>query len=68
MFTNFENAASQVLQLRPGQSANDRRLIEVLVHFLVVMKCLPQNQLLQQLINLFFDPASMLIRIIQSLF
>ncbi|CAB4040962.1 Hypothetical predicted protein, partial [Paramuricea clavata] len=57
--TNFENANGKLLQLSPRQSANDRRLIEVLVHFLIVMKCLPHNRLLQPLTNLAFNPALM---------
>ncbi|CAB4021811.1 Hypothetical predicted protein, partial [Paramuricea clavata] len=58
--TNFGNANSKLLQLSPRQSTNDRRLIEVLVHFLIVMKCLPQNRLLQPLTNLALNPAVMM--------
>ncbi|CAB4005222.1 Hypothetical predicted protein, partial [Paramuricea clavata] len=57
--TNFENANGQLLQLSSRQSSNDRRLIELLVHFLVVMKCLP-HRLLQPLMNLAFNPALMM--------
>ena len=59
--TNFENANGQLLQLSPRQSGSDRRLIEVLVHFLIVMKCLPDNPLLQPLTNLALNPALMMV-------
>ena len=62
--TNFESANGHLLQVRPRQSANDRRLVEILVHFLVVMRCLPPNSLLQPLADLAFNPASMMVRII----
>ncbi|CAB4034862.1 Hypothetical predicted protein, partial [Paramuricea clavata] len=60
LLKNFENADSQLLQLSPRQSGNDRRLIEVLVHFLIVTKCLPPNRLLQPLMSLAFNPALMM--------
>ena len=65
--TNFENVNGQLLRLRSGQSGNDRRLVEILIHFLIVMKCLPPDQLLQHLANLAFNPALMLVRIIDNM-
>ena len=62
--TNFENAPGHLLQLDSRQSGNERRLIEVLVHFFIVMKCLPQNRLLQPFANLACNPAVMTVRII----
>ena len=62
--TNFENAPGRLLQLDSRQSGNERRLIEVLVHFLIVMKCLPLNRLLQPFANLACNPAVMTVRII----
>ena len=63
LVTNFEGANGHLLQVRPRQSGNDRRLVEVLVHFLVIMRCFPPNPLLQPLVALAFDPASMTVRI-----
>ena len=65
--TNFESAHGHLLQVRPRQSANDRRLVEILVHFLVVMRCLPPNRLLQPLAALAFNPASMMVRIVSNM-
>ena len=65
--TNFEGANGHLLQVRPRQSGNDRRLVEVLVHFLVIMRCLPPNPLLQPLVALAFDPASMTVRIVSNI-
>ena len=62
--TNFEGANGHLLKLQPDQSGNDRRLVEVLVHFLVVMRCLPPNALLQPLADLAFNPASMTVSIV----
>ena len=62
--TNFESANGHLLQVQPRQSSNDRRLVEVLVHFVVIMKCLPAGPLLQPLVALAFDPASMTVRIV----
>ena len=64
--TNFESANGHLLQVRPRQSSNDRRLVEILVHFLVVMRCLPPNRILQPLAALAFNPASMMVRIISN--
>ena len=66
--TNFEGAKGHLLQVRPNQSGNDRRLIEMLVHLLVIMKCLPPNGLLQPLADLAFDPASTKVRLISNSF
>ena len=65
--TNFESANGHLLQVRPRQPANDRRLVEVLVHFLVVMRCLPPNPLRQPLAALAFNPASMMVRIVSNM-
>ena len=65
---NFEGVNGHLLQLHPDQSGNDRRLIEVLVHFLVVMRCLPPNSLLRPLAGLSFDPASMMVSIFNNNF
>ena len=65
--TNFESANGHLLQVRPCQPANDRRLVEVLVHFLVVMRCLPLNPLRQPLAALAFNPASMVVRIVSNM-
>ena len=62
--TNFESANGRLLQVQPHQSSNDRRLVEVLVHFLVIIRCLPPNPLLQPLVALAFDPASMTVIIV----
>ena len=69
LVTNFEGANyGHLLQVRPRQSGNDRRLVEVLVHFLVIMRCLPPNPLLQPLVALAFDPASMTVRIFCNMY
>jgi hypothetical protein len=60
--TNFENRHGHLLRQSPRQSGSDRRLTEVLVHFLIVMKCFPQNHLLQPLANLACNPALMMVR------
>ena len=59
LLTNFENAPGRLLQQSSHQPGNERRLIELLVHFLIVVKCLPQNRLLQPLVNLACNPALM---------
>ena len=69
LVTNFEGANyGHLLQVRPRQSGNDRRLVEVLVHFLVIMRCLPPNPLLQPLVALAIDPASMTVRIFCNMY
>ena len=57
LLNNLENPLGCIVQ--SCQSGSERRLIEVLVHFLVVLKCLPQNRLLQPLANLACDPTLM---------
>jgi hypothetical protein len=60
--TNFGNVHGRLLLQSPRQSGSDRRLTEVLVHFLIVMKCFPQNRVLQPLANLACNPALMTVR------
>ena len=55
---NFENVGG-LLQLRPGQSGSEKWLTEILAHFFIIIKCLPQHQLLQPLTNLACDPNLM---------
>ena len=64
--TNFESVNGHLLQLHSDQSGNDRRLVEILVHFFVVMRCLSSNPLLQPLGDLAFNPASMVVRIVNN--
>ena len=45
------------------QAGNQRRLEEVLVHFKIVLECLPRNHLLQPLRNLAVNPTSMTVRV-----
>ncbi|XP_046861643.1 E3 ubiquitin-protein ligase RNF213-like [Xenia sp. Carnegie-2017] len=60
LLVNFDNSShQQLLQLHSGQTLNDRRLNEILIHFLVVMSCFPNNQLLAPFSNLAFNPGSM---------
>ncbi|XP_046861659.1 E3 ubiquitin-protein ligase RNF213-like [Xenia sp. Carnegie-2017] len=60
LLENFNKSPYEhLLQLHSGQTLIDRRLKEILIHFLVVMSCFPNNQLLAPLSNLAFNPESM---------
>ncbi|XP_046861644.1 E3 ubiquitin-protein ligase rnf213-alpha-like [Xenia sp. Carnegie-2017] len=60
LLENFNKSPyEQLLQLHSGQTLNDRHLNEILIHFLVVLSCFPNNQLLAPLSNLAFNPGSM---------
>ncbi|XP_046860853.1 E3 ubiquitin-protein ligase RNF213-like [Xenia sp. Carnegie-2017] len=61
LLENFkESPYKQLLHLQPEEeNANVRRLNDILIHFLVVMSCFPNNQLLGPFSNLAFNPRSM---------
>jgi len=53
----------EMLQVTDGQSAADRGLAEVVIHFSIVMQALKNYKLLQPLNSLITDAGSMAVRI-----